>query len=318
MIVCRNSREKKTYVRSHNNDNIRVAVWRHWGQVTWRTAPPTCLWRWMTGRRVRSWVDMTLSSRVHLALTSPSACLHCRSPATTGYSKSFCTTPRLNNASSCRRSSSARWQKIDRSRTLLGSTAESKTPAVRLRLFVVGVSAIFQFWRSGELSNLFKILINQLKWMLFLSDHASYLNVSRAVSSTTGFALWILVWTEITLWRVNIPYSRRVAQYARKVSLYARAAVELDLYTVVSVSTTAILLAVVAHVLLQRPRGRSAARHKSRSSSTWSTRWTRSSPRLRAAVVVLYVSLRVVHALLLTFSVTSLLLQVIMINVIII
>ena len=111
--------------------------------------------------------------------------------------------------------------------------------------------------------------------------------------------------------RANIPYARTVA-------LYVRAAVELDLYTVVSVSTTAILFAIVAHVILQRPRRRSAARHKSRSPSTWSICWTRSSPRLRAAVIVVYVSLRVVHALLLTFSVTSLFLQVMMIDAIII
>jgi len=96
--------------------------------------------------------------------------------------------------------------------------------------------------------------------------------------------------------------------------MYAYAVVRLDLYTAVSVSTTAMLLGAIVHVLFQRPRRRWAARQRSRSSSStslWSGRWTQSSPRLHAAVVVIYISLRVIHAVLLTFSVTSLLVQVI-------
>ena len=96
--------------------------------------------------------------------------------------------------------------------------------------------------------------------------------------------------------------------------IYALVVVQLDLYTAVNVSSLAILLGVVARVVLQRPRRRSVARRKARSwssTSSWSARCARSSPRLHAAVVVVYILLRVVHALLLTFSVTSLLVQVI-------
>ena len=99
--------------------------------------------------------------------------------------------------------------------------------------------------------------------------------------------------------------------YAARRDAYA--VVQLDLYTAVTITSTAVLLGAVAHVVLQRPRRRSAARQKSRSSSlmsSWSARWTRSSPKVHVAAVVVYVVLRVVHALLLTFSVTSLLVQV--------
>jgi len=66
-----------------------------------------------------------------------------------------------------------------------------------------------------------------------------------------------------------------------------------------------------------RPRRFAAVHHKPRSSSTpWSTRCTRtSSPATHRGVVIVYVLLRVVHALLLTFSVTSLVVQVIIIQV---
>ena len=100
----------------------------------------------------------------------------------------------------------------------------------------------------------------------------------------------------------------------------AAAAARLDVYTLVSVCSTALLLAALAHAVLPRPRRRStpaAVRHKPRSSSTpWSTRCTRtSSPATHRGVVIVYVLLRVVHALLLTFSVTSLVVQVIIIQV---
>ena len=59
----------------------------------------------------------------------------------------------------------------------------------------------------------------------------------------------------------------------------AAAAARLDVYTLVSVCSMALLLAALAHAVLPRPRRRStpaAVRHKPRSSSTpWSTAWTR-------------------------------------------
>jgi len=91
------------------------------------------------------------------------------------------------------------------------------------------------------------------------------------------------------------------------------AVVSLDVYSAVSVVTMAILLGALAHAVIQRPRRRSVGRHKSRTSTltrSWSLRLTQTSPRLQVTVVVAYVSLRLVHALLLTFSVASLLIQV--------
>ena len=76
------------------------------------------------------------------------------------------------------------------------------------------------------------------------------------------------------------------------------------------ISSVVILVVAVARVILPRSGRRSVARYKSKSVWSWSGRWVRSSPRLRSTVVVVYISLRVVHALLLTFSVTSLLVQV--------
>jgi len=94
--------------------------------------------------------------------------------------------------------------------------------------------------------------------------------------------------------------------------LWTGAARRLDVYSVVSVCSVAVLVGAAAHAVLPRPRRRSAAAARSTtprssSTSTWSTHWT---PTSRDSVVVVYVVLRVVHALLLTFSVASLLVQV--------
>jgi len=93
--------------------------------------------------------------------------------------------------------------------------------------------------------------------------------------------------------------------------LWTGAARRLDVYAVVSVCSVAVLVGAAAHGVLPLPRRRSASARsttpRSSSTSPWSTRWT---PTSRDSVVVVYVVLRVVHALLLTFSVASLLVQV--------